>query len=664
MANSPSSPAEYLREALEKSFNYDPDASVTLVNYCERADPQDASEYIHNAIQGDVDKVIEEYLHRRSLGELSFKKNYSLGEPVQIYKKPDVHLSTPKPTQIYKKPEVSLSSLKPMQIYKKPEVSLSTPTTVKNRKKLTPGTQATINASVQSKHNQRGVSGHARNPEKEHSEEILATVTNHKKIRAREKCDCQAREHKLVNNCLACGKIVCEKEGEGPCMFCGKSEVWCHESPSKHLRGHAEGNSEAEDRAITLKNKLLEQDRRGNLQTTVIDDQSDMFNIEGNTWMTPEEKEKRISLEEAESARKSRTVLRLGADVGEVDFSTEDDIQNSDPANNEVMQTIVMKANPNIRECPIYVAPEITEKRVERRIPENMKVSSGRVQHDEPLFQIPNFHPRDVFDICVPETDAACQGDEIVELAPSLHAQTKINKELTEMHNEVQILMPGMIWLKHWLSKDDQVKIVKTCQELGVGKAGFYQPGYGNQSKMHLWMMCLGKNWNPESRSYEDIRSYDNAKPPSIPSYFTPLVRNAIQAAHNALIQNNKLIQKDVRTVLPCMDPDVCIVNFYKESGSLGLHQDRDESSKSLEQGLPVVSFSIGDAAEFLYGTERDPSNAKKIVLESGDVLIFGGLSRHVFHGISRVKPNTSAKWLIRDSRLRPGRVNLTFRQI
>ena len=30
-----------------------------------------------------------------------------------------------------------------------------------------------------------------------------------------------ARVHALLNNCLACGKIVCVKEGEGPCLFCG-----------------------------------------------------------------------------------------------------------------------------------------------------------------------------------------------------------------------------------------------------------------------------------------------------------------------------------------------------------------------------------------------------------------------------------------------------------
>ena len=78
---------------------------------------------------------------------------------------------------------------------------------------------------------------------------------------------------------------------------------------------------------------------------------------------------------------------------------------------------------------------------------------------------------------------------------------------------------------------------------------------------------------------------------------------------------------------------------------------------------MPVVSFSIGDAAEFLYGDQRDVELAKKITLESGDVLIFGGKSRHIFHGVASIKPDTAPKPLLEASNLRPGRLNLTFRE-
>lgn len=37
----------------------------------------------------------------------------------------------------------------------------------------------------------------------------------------RHSCECLAQKHKLINNCVSCGRIVCEQEGSGPCLFCG-----------------------------------------------------------------------------------------------------------------------------------------------------------------------------------------------------------------------------------------------------------------------------------------------------------------------------------------------------------------------------------------------------------------------------------------------------------
>ncbi|KAJ1796636.1 Activating signal cointegrator 1, partial [Coemansia sp. RSA 2399] len=52
--------------------------------------------------------------------------------------------------------------------------------------------------------------------------------------RKRVRCECQASEHPLLTNCLTCGRIICDSEGPGPCMFCG-SEV---ESPDQQLQQH------------------------------------------------------------------------------------------------------------------------------------------------------------------------------------------------------------------------------------------------------------------------------------------------------------------------------------------------------------------------------------------------------------------------------------------
>ncbi|KAL4021512.1 hypothetical protein IC575_020313 [Cucumis melo] len=226
---------------------------------------------------------------------------------------------------------------------------------------------------------------------------------------------------------------------------------------------------------------------------------------------------------------------------------------------------------------------------------------------------------------------------------------------------DYRLLRPGMVLLKHYITPPEQINIVKTCQKLGLGPGGFYQPSYKDGAKLRLRMMCLGLDWDPQTRRYKNKRVVDGNKPPDIPPPFSFLVKSALKDAH-AFIKNKCNIS-NVEDILPSMSPDICIANFYTTSGRLGLHQDRDESKESLSSGLPVVSFSVGNTAEFLYGDKRDVEKAEKVELESGDVLIFGGESRHVFHGVSSIIPKSTPKFLLYHTGLRPGRLNLTFRK-
>ena len=40
-------------------------------------------------------------------------------------------------------------------------------------------------------------------------------------LHGRHVCECQAAKHSLINNCTRCGRVVCDQEGSGPCLFCG-----------------------------------------------------------------------------------------------------------------------------------------------------------------------------------------------------------------------------------------------------------------------------------------------------------------------------------------------------------------------------------------------------------------------------------------------------------
>ena len=157
-------------------------------------------------------------------------------------------------------------------------------------------------------------------------------------------CECLAAKHKLVNNCLQCGRIVCEQEGMGPCMHCGslvvtrekqellrRNSVQARKFLEKLMRecgmdagvdldvfrqsaiqqctsataeslaranlrrcgsvvGKGGGNTWRRDDAaalvisltVHLRERLLEFDKNSAQRTKVIDDEADYFNADGN----------------------------------------------------------------------------------------------------------------------------------------------------------------------------------------------------------------------------------------------------------------------------------------------------------------------------------------------------------------------------------------------
>lgn len=109
------------------------------------------------------------------------------------------------------------------------------------------------------------------------------------------------------------------------------------------------------------------------------------------------------------------------------------------------------------------------------------------------------------------------------------------------------------------------------------------------------------------------------------------------------------------RAVVPeAPAPEACLINLYRGSAKMGLHQDRDEA----DLAVPVVSISLGDEALFRLGGTSRKGSTRSFRLASGDVLVLGGEARMAFHGIDRVLPGTS--------RLVPGggRINLTLRRV
>ncbi len=99
-------------------------------------------------------------------------------------------------------------------------------------------------------------------------------------------------------------------------------------------------------------------------------------------------------------------------------------------------------------------------------------------------------------------------------------------------------------------------------------------------------------------------------------------------------------------------EPDACLVNRYEPGTRLSLHQDRNER----DFGAPIVSVSLGLPAVFLFGGARRQDRPRRVRLESGDVVVWGGPARLTFHGVA---PLAEGEHPLTGRH----RINLTFRK-
>ena len=202
-------------------------------------------------------------------------------------------------------------------------------------------------------------------------------------------------------------------------------------------------------------------------------------------------------------------------------------------------------------------------------------------------------------------------------------------------------IAPGAHHFSGCLSLDQQVALVGDCRALVDGAIPAYVPVVRGGGKMHVRMLCLGRHWNGKTYQYEPTRSdFDGLPAPPLPAGFRALARDIASLAGMTL------------------DADLCILNYYDAEGRMGVHQDKDESERSLAAGVPVVSVSLGDTARFLFGGARRRDPVQALRLESGDGFVFGGPARLRYHGVSRIVPGTAPPELGL-----AGRFNLTFRQ-
>ena len=149
---------------------------------------------------------------------------------------------------------------------------------------------------------------------------------------------------------------------------------------------------------------------------------------------------------------------------------------------------------------------------------------------------------------------------------------------------------------------------------------------------------CGRAGWVSDRRGYR----YDGIDPlrgvawPAMPPAFEDLARRTAAAGG-----------------FEAYDPDVCLINRYEPGTKLSLHKDKDEE----DPVAPIVSVSLGLPAVFLWGGEHRGDKTRRIRVENGDVAVWGGPARFVYHGVALLADG--------EHPLTGGcRLNLTFRKV
>ncbi|MCA1325455.1 DNA oxidative demethylase AlkB [Herbaspirillum sp. alder98] len=162
----------------------------------------------------------------------------------------------------------------------------------------------------------------------------------------------------------------------------------------------------------------------------------------------------------------------------------------------------------------------------------------------------------------------------------------------------------------------DQAQLLMHAIENVLAQSPLRQMVTPGGFKMSVSMSNCGElGWVTDRRGYryqaEDPLS---SQPwPPMPPLFATLAARAAQAAG-----------------FDDFAPDACLINRYAPGARMSLHQDRDEQ----DMRQPIVSVSLGLPATFLFGGSERRDRPQRLRLESGDVVVWGGPARLLFHGI------------------------------
>ncbi|OTA63268.1 zf-C2HC5-domain-containing protein, partial [Hypoxylon sp. EC38] len=216
---------------------------------------------------------------------------------------------------------------------------------------------------------------------------------------AARRCNCVAARHPLLAaapNCLNCGKVVCVKEGLGPCTFCGTALLSTTEiqsmirelreergrermaadreahrkaevsrtptafSKSRDVSGEtSEAQAKAQAKALEQRDRLLGFQAQNARRTTVRDEAADfdvsgvMTGTDNNIWATPEER--------ARELKRQQRVLREMEWNARPDYEKRRQVVSIDLVGGKVVRKMAAVERPESPEDDAQINPILEE---------------------------------------------------------------------------------------------------------------------------------------------------------------------------------------------------------------------------------------------------------------------------------------------------------------
>lgn len=192
------------------------------------------------------------------------------------------------------------------------------------------------------------------------------------------------------------------------------------------------------------------------------------------------------------------------------------------------------------------------------------------------------------------------------------------------MNNQKEIIKvcDGIVIIRNSLSHEEQQKLVDIVENFGKL---FDDDGIPNFSKNR-------------ARNYSNLDDYGE----ETKTYMKNICNKTMTYV------------KSVDKVMPNADVTHLLTLCYVTKIGMGFHKDDGRNDGDFD--TPVISFTIGNSCIFEHKID-DQVYANQ--LNSGDVIVFGGPQRMVWHRVKKVLKNTVPDYL----KLDDVRINLTFRQ-